>query len=178
MIEWVTAHSWGGRARSRDFVKRRAKANSSRMSVGTFARRLTDDPMTSCSGGSCRSSPLPRRDRRRMIRRLSFFYLRTSLSRRADILLYISLSLFVVRCKLASKKAILGMLSSRHGPILILMEWSWKNDGPWGIWGIFIVKLFCGFIWDESSGVQQAGIVYGAMRELTYFCTWVLENRK
>jgi len=50
MIERVAVHSRGGRARSRDFVKRWAKANSSRMSVGTFARRLTDDPMTSCGG--------------------------------------------------------------------------------------------------------------------------------
>lgn len=40
----------GSRAGSRDFVKRWAKANSSRMSAGTFARRLTNDPMTSCGG--------------------------------------------------------------------------------------------------------------------------------
>jgi len=116
--------------------------------------------------GSCRSSPSPRRDRRRMIRRLSFFYLcefslslSLSLSLyRVDILSYISSSHSITHCKLTFMKAILGMLSSRRGSVLILMEWSWKDDGSWS-W--FVVKLFSEFIWWVIGLIQQ-GIVYGA----------------
>lgn len=60
VIERYSSRDRVGQARSKDFVKRWAKANSSRI---TFARRLTDDPMTSYSGGSCRSSSVVAEER-------------------------------------------------------------------------------------------------------------------
>lgn len=110
-------------ARSKDFVKRWAKANSSRI---TFARRLTDDPMTSYSVAHVgRHRLLPRRDRRRTICRLFLPLVRTSFLRKVMSLSLSSLTNLSLRER-HLKCFRLVLFPFRVDRVILQDRWSWR----------------------------------------------------